>query len=86
MKIVAKVTGDGQVRLWLLGLDIRKPDDKSKRIPYWIDYTKLTVNGRVLFDKLTPVWHDKPYRYNLDVKDGDEITVSVEWQPHRSDS
>jgi hypothetical protein len=86
MDIVAKVIGGGRFNLDLRGLDIRDPADKSKRIPHWIDYTKLTVNGEVLFDKLTPVWHNKPFRYGLDVKDGDEITISVEWLPHRGDT
>ena len=85
MEIIAKATADGQINLDLRGLDVRNPEDKSKRIPYWIDYTKLVVNGEVLFDELTPVWHNKPYRYNLDVKADEEIKIKVEWQPHRSD-
>jgi hypothetical protein len=86
LEFVAKATGDGQIRLWLMGLDVRRPEDNTKRIPYWIDYNKLTVNDQVIFDKLTPVWHDKPYSYRMDVKAGDEIKVSVEWLPHRSDT
>lgn len=86
MEIIIKVIGGGQFNLDLRGIDIRDPEDKSKRIPYWIDYTKLNVNGEVIFDEITPVWHDKPFRYNIDAKDGEEIIISVEWQPHRSDT
>lgn len=86
MEIIIKVIGGGQFNLDLRGIDIRDPEDKSKRIPYWIDYTKLNVNGEVIFDELEPVWHDKPFRYNIDAKDGEEIIISVEWQPHRSDT
>ena len=86
MEIVAKSDIGGQIRLVLLGLDIRHPEDNSKFIPYWIDYTKLTVNGKVIFDALTPVWHNKPYRYNVDVKANEEIKIQVEWFPHRSDT
>lgn len=86
LEIVAKSDIDGQVHLLLLGLDIRRPEDNSKRIPYWIDYTKLTVNGKVILDKLTPVWHDKPYFYRMDTKAGEEIKIQVEWLPHRSDT
>jgi hypothetical protein len=85
MEFVAKATVDGRINLTLRGIDIRNPEDKSKRIPYWIDYTKLTVNGEVIFDKLTPIWHDKPYRYALDVKTDEEIKIEVEWLPHRDD-
>jgi len=86
MEFVAKATADGKINLNLLGLDVRDPKDNSKRIPYWIDYTKLTVNGKSIIDKRTPAWHDKVYRYNMDVKAGEEIKIQVEWLPHRSDT
>ena len=86
LKIVAKAVVDGQIRLELLGLDIRDKDDKTKRVRYWIDYTALTVNGKTIFDKLTPAWHNRPYRHNIDAKAGKEITIEVDWLPHRSDT
>ena len=86
IELIAKSTVDGQLTLNLRGLDIRTPEDYFKRIPYRIDYTKLTVNGKIIFDKLTPVWHNEPYEYNLDVKAGEEIKIQAEWLPHRSDT
>ena len=86
LKIVAKATADGRIRLELKGKDVRILDNRAKRIPYWIDYTSLTLNDKTIFDKPTPAWHNKPYRYNMNVKAGDEITVEVEWLPHRSDT
>lgn len=86
LEIVAKATIDGQIRLLLRGVDIRRREDTSKRVPYWVDYTKFIVNGKVIFDKLTPAWHDKPYNYNMDAKASDEIKIQVEWLPHRSDT
>ena len=83
---VAKAFADGQIRLILRGLDIRRQEDKSKLLPYWIDYTKLTINGKTIFDTLTPAWHDKPYIYTTDAKTGEEIKIQVEWLPHRSDT
>ena len=85
LNFVAKSSVDGKISLSLRGLDVRDTEDKSKRIPYWIDYTKLTVNDKVIFDTLTPAWHDKAYRHIMDVKAGDEIKIQVEWLPHRSD-
>ena len=86
LEIVTKATADGQFLLSLKGLAVRNPEDKSKRIPYWIDYTKLTVNDKTIFDALTPAWHDKPFRHNMNVKAGAEIKISIEWLPHRSDT
>ena len=85
LEFVAKATVDGKISLSLRGLDIRDVDDKSKRIPYWIDYTKLTINRKTIFDTLTPAWHDKAYRHIIDVKADEEIKIQVEWLPHRSD-
>ena len=82
LEIIAKVNSNGLFRLYLRGLDIREPEDNSKRIQLWIDYTKLIVNGKKLFDKVTPVWHDKPYGYTFDAKAGEEIRIQVEWLPH----
>ena len=83
LKFIAKTTADGQIKLNLRGMDVRDLKDKSKRVPYWIDYTALIVNGQTLLDTLTPAWHDKPYRYITNVKAGDELTIEVEWLPHK---
>lgn len=82
IEIISKATADGKIQLYFMGVDVRYPKDNSKRVPYWIDYTKLTVNGKMIFDKLTPTWHDKPYRYNMDAKAGEEIILQVEWNKY----
>lgn len=86
LELVAQAEANGQLNLNLRGMDIKDPKDSSKRLPYWIDYTKLVVNDEVLFDKVTPVWHDKPYYYALDVKAGEKIKIQTEWLPHKSSS
>lgn len=86
LEFVACASVDGQICLWLRGLDMHDPEDNSKRIPYWIDYTRLVINDKTMFDKLTPIWHDKPYRCNVNVKANEKIKIKVEWLPHRSDT
>ena len=86
LEFIVKSTVDAPIHLQLKGRWVpADPKDKTKLVPYWIDYTKLTVNGRVIFNNITPAWHDKPYRYNMNVKAGEEIKIQVEWLPHRSD-
>ena len=85
LKFVLKATVDGKIMLNLRGVNIHSSEDKSKRIPYWIDYTNLTVNNKTIFDKVTPAWHDKPYNYMINAKVNEEIKIQVEWLPHRSD-
>ena len=86
LNFIAKATVAGKISLYLRGLDIRYKDELSKCIPYWIDYTKLTVNGETIFNTLTPAWHNKPYTYSFETKADEEIKIQVEWQPHRSDT
>lgn len=86
LEFLAKATTDGKVILWLRGMDKRYPEDNSKRIPYWIDYTKFMVDEDLIFDKITPTWHDQPYRYQKNVKAGEEIKIKVEWLPHLNDA
>ena len=85
LELIVKTTIKGEIKLWLKGIDVRAPEDKSKRVPYWVDYTKLVINDKIIFDALTPVWHDKPYEYNFPVKANAKIKIQLEWLPHRSD-
>ena len=86
IEFVAKSSVDGKIQLYLIGRYVPNPEDKTKLIPYWIDYTKLIVNGATVFDTLTPAWHNQPYRHDIDAKAGEEIKIQVEWLPHRSDT
>ena len=86
MDFVVEVAIDERFVLDLRGIWVPDPKDKNKHIPYWVDYTKLVVNDKVIFNKLTPFWHDKPYSYTVEAKAGEEVKISVEWLPHRSDN
>lgn len=87
LAFVVKALVDGQIRLDLRGEDIRNPDKPDERIPYRIDYTKLTVNGQIVFDTLIPVWYEDFCRYDItNIKAGTSIEMQVEWLPHRSDT
>ena len=81
-----KSTAKGKITLILRGMMVRNREDPSKIVPYWIDYTNLTVNEQAIFDELTPVWHNKPYRYELDVEANEVIKLRLTWLPHRSDT
>ena len=86
LKIIVQASVDGKINLTLGGMQVTNPEDKTKDVPYWIDYTALIVNSKTIFDTLTPTWRHKLYHYNMDVKSGEKITVNVEWLPHRSDT
>lgn len=80
LEFIAKAGVDGQISFTLRGI-------WTKTLTrYWIDYTRLVVNGKTVFDTVTPTWFNKPYLYTLNVKAGEEVKVQVEWLPHRSDT
>lgn len=82
-----KALVDGQIRLDLRGANVRNPDKLDERIPYRIDYTKLIVNGKVVFDTPAPVWYEDFCRYDItNIKAGTAIEMHVEWLPHMSDT
>lgn len=81
MEISIKFITKGTFVINLMGMDI---EELGKRIPYWIDYTKFSINGENKLDKSTPAWHDKPITYSCSVNAGDRFTLYVEWQSHRN--
>lgn len=74
-----KCTGDGDLTINLRGADFRGAD--GKRVPVWINYKKLTVDGKVIFSAVKPTWHDRPQKFTMKVKDGQTVDVKVEWVP-----
>ena len=81
LELIAKASTEGQIVFYLRGVAVRHPNT-TKRRPFWIDYTKFIINGTVIFDKFTPVWHDKPYIYKMDVKADDELKIQIERLVH----
>lgn len=71
---------NGTLKIWLRGIDQR--DAAGKRIPMWVDYLLFSIDGKTLFSSATPAWHDKPYSFFREVKDGDVLDVEIRWKPH----
>lgn len=73
-----RCVGNGKVIITLRGADIR--DENNRRIPFWVDYTKFNIDGRVMINNVTPIWHDKPLKHVENVKDNQIIDMYVEWK------
>lgn len=85
LNVSLKCSKAGKFHILLRGLDIREPNDKDKRIPYWIDYQNLYINGLPIFTEVHPAWHDKPFGYMMNVEEGAIVTISTTWTPHYSE-
>ncbi len=82
LQLQLRCIGAGLMRIELKALDLRTAADPTVRVPYWLDYTRLEVNGKVIFDQIQCAWHDRPYLFEQPVTDGEELSIIVQWQPH----
>lgn len=78
--IKIKAINDGKLMLSFRGQDKRF---ENKRFPLWIDYKSIKIDGKEILSAPVATWHDKPYRYEMPVKDGQEITLDIEQQYHQ---
>ena len=66
--------GKGKLILKLMGTDYKKA---NKRIPVWINYEEVLINGQPISDLPIVVSHDKSYSITLDVQNGEKIDIVV---------
>ena len=78
VELEVKCLGDGNMKLWLRGMDCR--DSAGKRYPVWICVTCLRVDGKELINNPHLVCHDKPFVFNLKVTNGQLVRIYMEWQ------
>lgn len=79
-KIVITSHGDGTLRLSLRG--IYKMID-GKRVPLWVTYNSVRIDGREILSKPISVWHDAPFTYEMPVKNDAQVVVDIETEPYR---
>ena len=79
--IKIKAINDGKLIFDFRGQD--KRDKENQRIPLWCDYQSIKIDGKKINDKKEQTWHDKPYHYEMPVKDGQEVKVEIEQTYHR---
>ncbi len=74
-----KCINDGTLEISLRALSL--PNFNKVRLPVYINYTKFIVCDEIIFDSDTIASHDESYRFKMEVKDSDIITIHVEWLP-----
>ena len=78
--ITIKAIQNGKLRLDFKG-SYKNIDGKN--YPLWIDYKSIKINGKEQLTAPVATWHDKPYRFEMPVKDGQVVTVEVLQQYHQ---
>lgn len=79
-KFKIKAIKDGKLVLSFRGQDKRH---NNERYPVWIDYKSIKVDGKELLSQFVATWHDKPYKFEMPVKDGQVINLEVEQEYHQ---
>ena len=78
--LTLKCRGTGKLRL-----DFKATDKRCNgtRFPLWVDYKSIKINGKEQLTAPVATWHDKPYRFEMPVKDGQVINIEVAQQYHQ---
>lgn len=76
-----KCINEGNLNLTLRGIDAK--DSNGTRLPIFIEFNRVIVNGKQLITENKLVSHDNPYQCNFKVEDGDIVFIHTEWEPFK---
>ena len=70
----------GTLNIALRSRDVR--DSKKARIPFWMDFDLVRLNGEDYIQETRTVWHDAPLKITRQVQDGEILRLELRWTPH----
>ena len=73
--------GSGVLKVICRGLDVRAPGNAKTRIPIWVIFTSLNIDGVEYINHPVDVWHNKPHHCDLQIEDGQLVHIRAEWVP-----
>lgn len=68
---------NGELNIKMRSKDVR--DRNNQRIPIYIDYSKLTINGIDYLNNNVLAHHDDPHIFKKNVSDGENLFIHIEW-------
>lgn len=74
-----KCVNDGKLVILLRGKEVK--DEYGKRLPVYIQYTSFKINNMNITQKKFVASHDKPFKFEKKVKNGEELKIEIEWEP-----
>ena len=66
---------DGKLMFYFRGHDYRY---EGKRFPVYITYKSIKIDGVEILEKPFNAWHDKSFKYELNVRNGQNISIDIE--------
>ncbi|RAP52096.1 MAG: hypothetical protein BZ137_09255 [Methanosphaera sp. rholeuAM130] len=79
LKLQIVCINDGNLEINIRSVDFK--DSENKAIPIYIDYERFIVDSEVIFDNGKVIWHNQPFKFSKDVKDGQIVNISLFWKP-----
>ena len=79
-----KCVNDGKLEIDFKAQDLR--DKNKNKIPIFIDYNEIVINGKYIFGGSSISWHDDAMVYAQDVEDGEIINIKAKWRPLNQDT
>lgn len=83
LKLKLKAINDGMLRIKIRAENIK--DVNGNHFPVYVDCMKFELNGESIIDENTLISLDG-FTYIKDVKDGDTISINIDWLPFNKNS
>ena len=78
LKLSFECINDGKLKIDFKSIDYR--DENDNRIPIYIDYKEIEIDGESIIDGSTVLSHDNPLSYEKDVKDGQIVDIKINYE------
>ena len=72
-----KCINEGNLKIDFRAIDFRGRDDN--RVPIYIDYHKIEIDGKSIINGSTVIFHDNPLSYDKPVKNGQIVNIKLKW-------
>ncbi|WP_296866288.1 DUF6270 domain-containing protein [uncultured Methanobrevibacter sp.] len=79
-----KCINDGKLKIKFRAKDFK--DRNNNRIPIYIDYKKIEVDGEDIINGSTVLSHNNPLSYDKQVNDGQIVNIKLKWEPLNENS
>ena len=63
-------------------ITIQLTAESRKGIPLLVDYRGLKINGHPIFDEMLSIRTDKPYEYQLKIRQGTSVKIEIQIRKH----
>ncbi len=78
-KLKLSNSGEGHLSLIFRAADVSVD---NRRLPIWVDYNSIKINGSEQLEDITPSCHDKPISLKIELETSTELEIEFRWTAH----